>query len=77
MSDNDVEMRDAHGAVIQHDLQRKVRLSMDGSSGNNVYGEANFEVTNIDGAVISAGRLVRKGFRVVLSQDGSYLERGG
>ena len=40
-------------------------------------GEADFEVTNIDGAILSAGRLIRKGFRAVLSQDGSYLERGG
>ena len=77
MSDNDVEMRDAQGAVIQHDLQRKVRLSMDGNSGNNVDGEADFEVTNIDGAILSAGRLIRKGSRAVLSQNGSYLERGG
>ncbi len=36
-----------------------------------------FEVADVKGATLLAGKLVQRGFQVTLAPDGSYLEKTG
>ena len=65
MTNNPVVMRDAQGRTIEHELQRRVRLEMAGAAGEKVRGQADFEIARVSGAILSAGRLVNKGYRAV------------
>ena len=73
---NKITMRDAQGNEILHEHQRDVKVRMEGERGSAT-AVATFEVADVKGAILSAGKLVQKGFNVMLSPTGSYLERGG
>ena len=75
-STNLVTMRDAQGNIIPHTHQRDVSIKMQSDCGE-IPGEATFEVADVPGAILSAGKLIQKGFRAVLDASGSYIERGG
>ena len=76
-STNHVTMRDAQGNTIKHDHQRDVSVRMKSSRGSVAEATATFEVADVKGAILSAGKLVQKGFQVTLSPSGNYLEKNG
>ena len=62
-STNHVTMRDALGNTIMHDHQRDVSVRMKSSRGSVAEATATFEVADVKGAILSAGKLVQKGFQ--------------
>ena len=71
-TDNRVVIRDAQGEVIEHELQRNVTMKL----GGGVSASAPFEVAAVPRPILSAGKMVKEGVRVVLDMKGSYLEKG-
>ncbi len=69
-------MRDAQGNTIEEDHQRHVNMEMEDTAGTPIRGFAKLEVADIPGAILSAGKLIRSGYRAVLDQSGSYIEKG-
>ncbi len=66
-------MRDAQGnqSYHEHHLYVKVHMFWEHSPAATM---APFEVADLKGAILSAGKLVQRGFEVTLAPHGSYLE---
>ena len=75
-STNTVTMRDAQGNIIKHPHQRDVHMTMMSDKGE-IPGKTTFEVAEVPGAILSAGKLIQKGFKAVLDANGSYIEKNG
>ncbi len=62
--------RDEQGNEIKHDKQRQVSIAMESHDGEHLQSVAKFEVASVPGAILSAGKLIRKGYRAALDQNG-------
>ncbi len=67
---------DAQGNTIYHEHSRDVKIKMD-TGNTSTSARATLEVADAKGSIISAGKLVKKGFRAVSDQSRSHSEKDG
>ncbi len=47
------------------------------SDKGEIPGKTTFEFAEVPGAILSAGKLIQKGFKAVLDANGSYIQKNG